>query len=70
MLLGVIPMICFRFLEKIRKRENWKIRVHRAPTPHRREPTPHRRPTSQRGMPRRCEAEGPKWNPSGMPRCS
>ena len=39
-----------------------------APTPQRREPTPRRRPMPRCGIPRRDEAEVPKWHPSGTPR--
>ena len=53
MLLGVIPMFCFRFLSifgKKRKRakiENWAFR---APTLQRREPTPWRSPVAWDSM--------------------
>ena len=74
MLLEVILMFCFEILrifeeksQKMSKLETW---AQWTPTPQRREPTPWRRPMPQRGMPRRSEAEVPKWHPSNTPQRS
>ena len=70
--LGVISRVSLDFGvifgEKSQKGKTRKIWAKRASTPRCREPRPRHRPTPQRGMPRRGEAEVPKWHPSGTPR--
>ena len=66
MLLGVIPMICFEFLEKKNaKEQERKSGQTRAPTLQRREPTSRRSPMPLHGMPSPRRGRGAKMAPLG-----
>ena len=75
MLLGVISMFCFEILRifggNLKKEENWKI-LTKIRLPRRSVGNPRRGIDLCQGVghPRRGEAEVPKWNPSGTPRCN